>query len=269
MSNDLDDVQTMPAVIELAETYKVTAQAFVATMANVAMPKGFTKTQFVSCLVVAREHGLNPLTKEIYFMSSKGGAIQPIVGVDGWIRKCNEHQQFDGLAFKDIRNDKGDLVAMSCTIWRKDRSHPIEVTEDLDECARSGGPVWKSNPKRMLRNRVLCQCARIAFGFAGIMLDEEYQDLQRMKDITPSSPIDELPDIPDDPPEVPDIPDADGVPTDDECHDGFLAMLRARLAEGDPEEVWSEMEEVIGELPRNARHKAESIYAEMMPQAAE
>ena len=142
------------AVTDLAAKYGLDASAFVLTMKAVAMPAQHSDQELVSCLLVAHEHGLNPLTKEIYFMRGKAG-IQPIVGVDGWIRKCNEHPQFDGVEFEEHR-DGGNITAMTCRMYRKDRGRPISVTEYLDECS-AGGPVWKTHPKRMLRNRTYCQ----------------------------------------------------------------------------------------------------------------
>lgn len=163
------------AVTDLAAKYGLDASAFVLTMKAVAMPAQHSDQELVSCLLVAHEHGLNPLTKEIYFMRGKAG-IQPIVGVDGWIRKCNEHPQFDGVEFEEHR-DGGNITAMTCRMYRKDRGRPISVTEYLDECS-AGGPVWKTHPKRMLRNRTYCQAARMAFGFAGIMEPDEFQQWQ-------------------------------------------------------------------------------------------
>lgn len=207
-----DGLVTLPVITEMAETYKLTAKAFAFTFRAVAMPQPHTEAEFVSCCLVAREHGLNPLTKEIYFMRTRAGQIQPIVSVDGWIKKCNEHPQFDGLEFSDEREDDGKLVSMTVAIYRKDRSRPTRVTEYMSECKANGGPVWKTAENRMLRNRTLCQGARIAFGFAGIMETDEFEQWQRMKDVTPRAPMaaaNDLPDIPD----FSDIPDGvDAMP---------------------------------------------------------
>ncbi|EJN6394922.1 recombinase RecT, partial [Salmonella enterica] len=62
--------------------------------------------------------------------------------------------------------------ACTCKIYRKDRSHPTVVTEYMDECKRNTQP-WQSHPTRMLRHKTLIQCARLAFGFAGIFDQDE------------------------------------------------------------------------------------------------
>lgn len=193
----------LPAIAKLAEVFDLDAQAFIYTFRTVAMPQPHTDAEFVSCCLVAREHGLNPLTKEIYFMRTKAGQIQPIVAVDGWIKKCNEHPQYDGMEIIDTNDDKGNPISATISIFRKDRTRPTKITEYFDECSKAGGPVWKTSPHRMMRNRVICQGARIAFGFAGIMERDEFDQWQSsMKDVTPATttPVTmDIPDIPDEP----------------------------------------------------------------------
>lgn len=122
--------------------------------------------QMTALMVVANQYGLNPWTKEIYAFPDKNNGIVPVVGVDGWSRIINEHPQFDGLDFKQTDD------ACTCIIHRKDRSHPISVTEYASECKRETGP-WKSHPKRMLRHKALIQAARLAFGYTGIYDQDE------------------------------------------------------------------------------------------------
>ncbi|WON77543.1 phage recombination protein Bet [Serratia sp. UGAL515B_01] len=135
-----------------------------------------TDAQFTALLIVANQYGLNPFTKEIYAFPDKQNGIVPVVGVDGWARIINEHPQFDGMEFVQ------DAESCTCKVYRKDRNHPISVTEWMDECKREAfksksgyevkGP-WQSHPKRMLRHKAMIQCARLAFGFAGIYDKDE------------------------------------------------------------------------------------------------
>lgn len=122
--------------------------------------------QMMALLVVADQHKLNPWTKEIYAFPDKQNGIVPVVGVDGWARIINEHEQYDGMEFQQ------DEDACTCTIYRKDRKHPVAVTEYMSECKRDTGP-WKSHPRRMLRHKAMIQCARLAFGFGGIYDQDE------------------------------------------------------------------------------------------------
>ena len=122
-------------------------------------------SQLATLMIVANQYGLNPFTKEIYAFPSRGAVI-PIVSVDGWTRIINDNPNCDGIQFSQ------DDESATCTIYRKDRSHPTVVTEYLAECKMNTDP-WKKYPKRMLRHKALIQCARIAFGFSGIYDEDE------------------------------------------------------------------------------------------------
>lgn len=125
-----------------------------------------TDAQLTALMIVAQQYGLNPFTKEIFAFPDKSNGIVPVVGVDGWSRIINDHPQFDGIDFKQ------DDESCTCTIYRKDRGHPVSVTEYMSECKRGAGP-WLSHPKRMLRHKALIQCARLAFGYTGIYDQDE------------------------------------------------------------------------------------------------
>ena len=266
----------LPVIGEMAKTYGLDAPAFVFTFRTVAMPQPHTEPEFVSCLLVAREHGLNPLTKEIYFMRDKRGAIQALVGVDGWIRKCNEHRQFDGIEFKDNLDNSGTGVisSITCTIYRKDRSRPIVITEYMAECAqerKTAGP-WQTHPGRMLRHRSLIQCARIAFGFAGIMEPDEFKAWQdRLKDVTPAAvearaaPATIEPPDPDAAPAAvspsapPDAEPVEQLADPNGLAEHIITMLREAPAE-ERADIWELNLDSIGLLPRKLRDELESVY---------
>jgi phage recombination protein Bet len=146
--------------------------------------KGATDEELLALVVVANEYRLNPLTKEIYAFPAKGGGIVPVVSVDGWVSMVNDHPQMDGLEFAHHRDDAGKLEAITCRIFRKDRSRPIEVTEYLSECKRGTEP-WKME-NRMLRHKALMQCARYAFGFSGVTDEEEASDTPGLRNVTPT-----------------------------------------------------------------------------------
>lgn len=131
--------------------------------------KGVTDEQMMALLVVANEYKLNPFTKEIFAFPDRNGIV-PVVSVDGWSRIINEHPMYDGVRF----DFEPDGSACTCTMYRKDRAHPTVITEYLSECKRNVAP-WQSHPRRMLRHKALIQCARVAFGFAGIYDEDEAQ----------------------------------------------------------------------------------------------
>jgi phage recombination protein Bet len=137
--------------------------------------------QLSALLIVANQYGLNPWTKEIYAFPDKNNGIVPVVGVDGWARIINSNAAFDGMDF-DQTDD-----SCTCTIYRKDRSHPTKITEWMTECRRPGVKPWESHPYRMLRHKAMIQCARIAFGFGGIYDADEAERI--MENTTPMKSI--------------------------------------------------------------------------------
>ena len=173
-----------PSVIGgLAQYYGMDKAAFVQTMKATIMggQRDVTNEQIAAFCLVAKEHKLNPFTKEIFAFPSRGGIV-PVVSVDGWMKLVNSHPQFDGMEFKDTLNDKGDLIAVTCRIFRKDRAHAVEVTEYMAECRRNTD-VWKQWPARMLRHKATIQAARYAFGFAGIMEPDEAERMNEVQTV--------------------------------------------------------------------------------------
>ena len=158
---------------DLAHQYGMEPEAFEATIRATVVPKECTREQLAAFMLVAKEYNLNPLTKEIYAFPTKGGGIQPIISVDGWLNLANSHPMMDGMEFED-HFDAGTLIAVTAVIYRKDRRHASKVTEYMAECKR-GTDTWRQWPARMLRHKAAIQCIRYAFGFAGIMEPDEYE----------------------------------------------------------------------------------------------
>lgn len=137
------------------------------TLKQTVFKGNVTDSQMTALMLVANQYALNPWTKEIYAFPDRNNGIIPVVGVDGWCRIINSHPQFDGMEFEQ------DDEACTCIMFRKDRSHPVKVTEYMAECKRSGVGPWQSHPRRMLRHKAMIQCARLAFGFGGIYDQDE------------------------------------------------------------------------------------------------
>lgn len=255
--------QPRSVLVDMSSRFGMEPGAFEATVRATCMKpdkngKVPSREEFAAFLLVAKEYNLNPLTKEIYAFPAKGGGIVPIVSIDGWVNLINSHRSLDGIQFEMEHDDKGHLISCTCKIHRKDRSHPVEVTEYLVECKRNTEP-WQMQ-HRMLRHKALIQCARYAFGFSGIYDEDEGAKIAEMRDVTPPAPpkppvppthqiaraetIDaETGEITEDP--VADGIDADGDVEGEFLDDGdFLHKLDEDLAvcmdEATLEEVWSD-----------------------------
>jgi len=161
----------------MADRFGVDPSEMMQTLKATAFKGNVTDSQMQALMIVADQFGLNPWTKEIYAFPDKGGIV-PVVGVDGWSRIINDNPQFDGMDF--VQDDD----SCTCIIYRKDRNHPIRITEWMSECKRGTQP-WNSHPKRMLRHKAMIQCARIAFGFSGIYDEDEAQRIVE-RDVTPA-----------------------------------------------------------------------------------
>ncbi|TDX26786.1 phage recombination protein Bet [Modicisalibacter xianhensis] len=157
-----------------------------------------TNEQMIALLVVAEQYQLNPFTREIYAFPDKQNGIVPVVGVDGWSRIINTHQNYAGMDFvySDEMTTMPDAkvpghVWIECVMYRKDIDRPIRVREYLDEVYREAfkkngytvtGP-WQTHTKRFHRHKAMIQCARLAFGFSGIYDQDEAERIAEI-DIT-------------------------------------------------------------------------------------
>lgn len=175
----VEDKPKRGLITRFADRYGIDAGRVLDTLKATAFKteRPVSNEQMMALMIVAERYGLDPFTKELYAYPDKAGGIVPVVSVDGWARMVNEQPMFDGMGFEFDR----EQGAMTCTIWRKDRGHPTEVEELIDECYRDT-PAWKKSPRRMIRHRAFMQCARLAFGFAGLHDDDEAQRIVEVSD---------------------------------------------------------------------------------------
>lgn len=149
------------------------------TLKQTAFKGQVSDAQMTALLIIANQYSLNPWTKEVYAFPDKNNGIIPVVGVDGWSRIINSHPEFDGMKFEQ------DAESCTCIMYRKDRTHPVEVTEHMSECKRASVGPWMSHPRRMLRHKAMIQCARLAFGFGGIYDQDEAERIAEAEGVTP------------------------------------------------------------------------------------
>ena len=181
-ANQVAVLETKPSLVRrVAERYGVDPDKMLATLKATAFRGAgeITNEQMMALLIVADAHGLNPWLRELYAFPSRNGIV-PIVGVDGWARIINSRPEFNGMSF--TQDDK----QCTCTMYRKDREHPVVVTEYHDECVRNTEP-WKTHPKRMLRHKSMIQAARLAFSLTGVYDPDEAEAIIQAEeiDVTP------------------------------------------------------------------------------------
>jgi hypothetical protein len=124
---------------------------------------GITPYTQVQLLRLASKYQLDPLSDEVNLLETKEGYL-PFITIDGWAKLINQHPQYAGMSLRDSTElIDGIPIWMECTIYRNDRILPIVIKEYFEE-VRTDHPSWLQMPRRMLRHRVIQQCARLAFG---------------------------------------------------------------------------------------------------------
>lgn len=147
-------------------------------------------------LQLAAEHELNPARYEIraFYDYSKG--LTTFVMIDGWLTLANRQPTFDGFEFEYERDNQSGLVAVTCVIYRKDRTRPTKTRVKMSEWRLSGKPQWQSKPEWMLEQKALKQGIRRTFGFAGIMDDDDVNqmglDVPEQPKPQPTTTLDQL-----------------------------------------------------------------------------
>lgn len=185
MSNLNQDIDNIVSI--LAPKYNLTESTFLSLfiremfcMDNSA-EKPFDE-DILLMLVIVLQKNLNPFAKEVYAVKSEiGDGFEAVLALNGWLRIMNNHPCFSGISVvfsEQIEVVKDGIPCPSwaeCSIYRKDRQTPIVVREYFEEVyiaprydeqsKKEINSYWQTHPKRMLRHRVIEQCARVAFGF--------------------------------------------------------------------------------------------------------
>jgi len=118
----------------------------------------------LNALRLISKHQLDPFSDEISIHQYEDGHWQAFITIDGWSKLINSHPAFSGISFTESTELVDGIPSwMGCAIYRTDRVVPIEVKEYLCEIQTEHN-IWRDMPRRMLRHRVIAQCARLAFG---------------------------------------------------------------------------------------------------------
>ena len=116
----------------------------------------------VQLLRLANKYRLDPLSDEISLLQKQDQTYQPFITIDGWSKLMNDHPQYAGMSLRDSSELKDGIPTwIECTIYRNDRILPIVIKEYYEE-VKTDHPSWQQMPRRMLRHRVIQQCARLA-----------------------------------------------------------------------------------------------------------
>lgn len=162
------------------------------------LPPNTSDAEVAYCFAVARELGLNPITKEIFFvprrMKNDKGAwierVEPLVGRDGLLSIAHRSGVLGGMDTKvEVKEipafvngswtTKPDLVATT-TIWARGTERPFVVSVAYSEYVQltsDGQPTkfWKDKKITMLAKVSESQCLRKVANISGVYSPEESQ----------------------------------------------------------------------------------------------
>ena len=167
---------------------------------NQFFPQSATKEEMIYCMNIAKNMGLNPITKEIFFVPRKSKVgnqwiekIEPMLGRDSYIKVAHSTGQFSGMettssisTVPKIENgewcEKSDLIA-TCKVWRKDTDKPFVVTVAYSEYVQlkadnTPNKFWQEKPDTMLKKVAESQALRKAFSINGAYSIEEVNDVE-------------------------------------------------------------------------------------------
>jgi hypothetical protein len=147
---------------EVARTVKALDLEEIELQAWVNLQVTVPKQTLLTLLRLAKDNDLDPLKEEVALVLYEDCQWQAYITVEGYAKLLNHHPAFDGITFNQSQEvANGIPVWMECTIYRKDRSQPIVVREYFEEI-KGEQAIWQKMPRRMLRHRVMAQCARLA-----------------------------------------------------------------------------------------------------------
>ena len=160
-------------------------------------PKNTSEVEMQYCLSVAKQYGLDPILKQIFFLKRRSqdkttglwtDKVEPLVGRDGFLTIAHKTDCFGGIesicevkSIPVLSNGEWttiqDLVA-TCKVYRKDSSHPFVAEVAYTEYVQKSkdGKVtsfWADKPQTMLKKVAESQALRKAFNISGIFTPEE------------------------------------------------------------------------------------------------
>jgi phage recombination protein Bet len=170
--------------------------------------KKATDTELQLLLYMSNRYGLDILTKQIWCVKFGDAAAQIYAGRDGFLEVGHRSNQFDGMETKIKRIDEPISIEYSawenrvkvnktfksdyqfvatCTVYRKDMEHPIEV-EVYEEEYSTGQSLWQTKRRTMIGKVAESQALRKAFSISGLYAEEEiYQEKVEIDENKPTT----------------------------------------------------------------------------------
>jgi hypothetical protein len=165
MSNEIAKTEKRSLVAELANAAGLEPAAYYKTMQEMCGCQGASPENFAGLLMVAKQLGLNPITRQLYLMKTQRG-VQVVVPVDGYLSLMRRHPDYLSSTCEMGSDDIGGNYAEVTIFTRSQHAAglpPFKHREYMKECQGNSGP-WRSHPTRMLKHKAYSQAVRYCFG---------------------------------------------------------------------------------------------------------
>ena len=136
--------------------------------------KDATDEEFMLFLEICSAYNLNPLLREIWFVKFKGREPSIFTSRDGYLKIAHASGKLDGIESRVIEDSNGKPLKATCTVWRKDMSHPFTSEVKFNEHYNPNSDAWRKYPSAMLIKVAEVFALRRAFAISGLVTREEY-----------------------------------------------------------------------------------------------
>lgn len=145
--------------------------------------KDATDEEFMLFLEICSAYNLNPLLREIWFVKFKGREPSIFTSRDGYLKIAHASGKLDGIESRVIEDSNGKPLKATCTVWRKDMSHPFTSEVKFNEHYNPNSDAWRKYPSAMLIKVAEVFALRRAFAISGLVTREEYptEDAESVK----------------------------------------------------------------------------------------
>jgi len=121
--------------------------------------QGGSDDQVEAVILLCQRYSLDPLLAHIVLVKNR-----PYVTRDGLLHVAHMHPAFDGIAVTFERD--GQFWVATCTVWRRDKSHPFVYSAHQQEHQQNGGDAWRKYPRAMTQKCAEAMCLKRAFDVA-------------------------------------------------------------------------------------------------------
>ena len=155
---------------------------------HATVARGTTKEEFWIFINYCKSTRLNPLKNEVWCIKGEGyenkkgvwveGRVQILTGINGYIAIANSHPMFDGMKTSVAFGPNRKPVSATCSVFRKDRTHPHESTVYFEEYFKptyGGKGTWETRGITMIEKVAKAHALREAFPqeLNGTLIEEE------------------------------------------------------------------------------------------------